>query len=99
MLQVDPGRLSDQFHDMQPRHAKTLVGGTCNACRLSRITASICDNRINRCRQSKSNLMSAKQADQADRELYQQLRTKYASGFIAVWTRLYDQLVIKVVRP
>ena len=95
MLQVDPGRLSDQFHDMQPRHAKTLVGGTCNACRVS----SLRQNRINRCRQSKSNLMSAKQADQADRELYQQLRTKYASGFIAVWTRLYDQLVIKVVRP
>ena len=43
--------------------------------------------------------MNAKQADQADRELYQQLRTKYASGLTAVCTRLYDQHVIKVVRP
>lgn len=38
-------------------------------------------------------------AKQADRELYQQLRTKYASGLIEVCTRLNDQLVITGVRP
>ena len=40
--------------------------------------------------------MNAKQADQADHELYQQLRTKYASGLPAVCTYLCNLLVISI---